>query len=104
MKFQSIVLSLTVVAASVIYAQACTVFLIGTAYSSQTGNVGGGCFGLGGDNNVTSATTSDPNTTYIFYSDYGCQGTTLGNGTDATNFSPAIVYPYSIFVVCPGSS
>ncbi|CAG8678154.1 8830_t:CDS:2, partial [Ambispora leptoticha] len=60
----------------------------GTVYSSQTGSVGGGCYGLGGDNNITDVTTSNPGTMYTFYSDYGCTGTVLGQGTDTTHFNP----------------
>ncbi|CAG8526859.1 14148_t:CDS:2 [Ambispora leptoticha] len=104
MKFQSIILSLTVVAASVIYAQACTVFLNGTAYRSQTGNVGGGCFGLGGDNNITDVTTSNPGTKYTFFSDYGCKGTKLGHGTDKKHFDPPVKMPKSINITCPDST
>ncbi|CAG8607470.1 9958_t:CDS:2 [Ambispora leptoticha] len=101
MKFQSIILSLTVALASVINAQACTIFINGTQYKSQTGNVGGGCFGLGGDNNVTSATVSDPGTNYTFYSDYNCKGTAIGNGTNTTTFNPPLNKPKSVKLTCP---
>ncbi|CAG8528383.1 9502_t:CDS:2 [Ambispora leptoticha] len=103
MKPQSIILSLTVITASVIYAQACTVFLNGTAFKSQTGSVGGGCFGLG-DNNITNVTTSNPGTNYTFYPGYGCTGAPLANGTDATNYDPPIVGAKSVNITCPDST
>ncbi|CAG8582717.1 3432_t:CDS:2 [Ambispora leptoticha] len=99
MKLQSIILSLTVSLASVIHAQACTIFLRGTAYTSQTGDVGGGCFGLGADNFLQEVRASDPGTTYTFFPNYGCQGNPIGSGMDDTFFP--YIQPSSVRLVCP---
>ncbi|CAG8569955.1 13542_t:CDS:2 [Ambispora leptoticha] len=99
MKFQSIILALTAGLAFVIHAQACTLFLNGTNMH-QTGNTGGGCFGLDPTDPINKATVSNPGTSYVFYSDTNCNGTAVATGKDTTAYNPPITAS-SVNITCP---
>ncbi|CAG8545642.1 3748_t:CDS:2 [Ambispora leptoticha] len=93
MKFQSIILCLTVVLTSVIYAQAgvlkrglCTIHYAGNT-KHETGNTSG-CYGIDESDPVKTVSVTTAGSSYIFYSDYGCKGAEVFRGKDSTTQNP----------------
>ncbi|CAG8626016.1 11298_t:CDS:2 [Ambispora leptoticha] len=92
MKFQSIILSLTISLASVIHARVCTT-------SSETGNIGGECYDLADGTNLAEVISIIAGIPYNFFSEPNCEGTPLNSDTDTIIFnSPFPSLPRSILI------
>ncbi|CAG8541668.1 3570_t:CDS:2 [Ambispora leptoticha] len=95
---KSIILSLTVVLASIAYVQAgtCTLTWFGQ-YRHETGNQSG-CYGVDESDPITKVTVSTVGSSYIFYSDYGCTGDAIITGHDTSSGPP--VKAKSVYLTC----
>ncbi|CAG8447285.1 5043_t:CDS:2 [Ambispora leptoticha] len=100
MKFQSIILSLTVGLSSVIYAQ--------SNWQRRRRMLW-----FGGDNPVKAVNVSTPGTTYTFFSGVDCTGNPIGSGKDNQTFPQPIQFtnsqnqvqgPLSVFETCPSGN
>ncbi|CAG8541648.1 3569_t:CDS:2 [Ambispora leptoticha] len=95
---KSIILSLTVVLASIAYVQAgtCTLTWFGQ-YRHETGNQSG-CYGVDESDPITKVTVSTHGSSYIFYGGYGCTGKVIFSGYDTTDGPP--VEAKSVYLTC----
>ena len=66
----------------------------------ETGDVGGGCYGFDPSDRIRKCTVTEPGTSYVLFSEYGCNGRIVAKGFGKRHFHPRVRFS-SVMIKCP---